>query len=137
MLQMEFSQAEIQELQTQKRYHQHPRVRQRMEAVHLKALNYGHKEIGVIVGISQTTLRSYPQMYQAGGIKGLEQLDFYRPESELEPYWDNLEAEFKANPVQNINQAAERIEELTGIHRSPDQVRRYRITNMTNIFENW
>lgn len=125
MIQIEFSQEEIEALQTERRHHPHPRVRQRMETVYLKALGYSHQEIGRVVGISQKTLRSYLRMYQVGGVTRLKQLDFYQPTSALEAHRATLEAEFKAKPVQNIDEAADRIEQLTGVRRSPDQVRRY------------
>lgn len=125
MIQIDFNPEEIEALQTERRNHAHPRVRQRMETVYLKALGYSHQEIGRVVGISQKTLRSYLRMYQAGGITRLKQLDFYQPSSALEAHRATLETEFKANPVQNINEAADRIEQLTGVRRSPDQVRRY------------
>lgn len=96
-----------------------------MEAVYLKALGYSHQEIGRIVGISQKTLRSYLRLYQTEGLAGLKRLNFYQPSSALEPHRATLEAEFAANPVQTINEAVERIEQLTGVRRSPDQVRRY------------
>lgn len=125
MIQIDFSPAAIEALQTQRRSHPHSRVRQRMETVYLKALGYSHQEIGRVVGISQKTLRSYLRMYEAGGISRLKHLDFYQPRSALEAHRATLETEFKANPVQNINEAADRIAHLTGIRRSPDQVRRY------------
>jgi transposase len=43
----------------------------------------------------------------------------------LSPHRATLEAEFTANPSQTIDEAVERIEQLTGIRRSPTQVRQY------------
>lgn len=125
MIQIEFSQTEIEALHKERRYHAHPRVRQRMETLYLKALGYSHQEIGRVVGISQKTLRDYLRGYQSGGIEALKALNFYQPQSALEAHREKLEAEFKANPVQNINEAVDRIEALTQVRRSPDQVRRY------------
>jgi transposase len=122
---MEFSEEDIEALQKERRNHPHSRVRQRMEAVYLKALGYSHQEIGRVVGISPKTLRNYLRMYQLGGLSRLKRLNFYQPSSALEAHRATLEREFKTNPVQNINEAADRIEQLTGIRRSPDQVRRY------------
>jgi hypothetical protein len=36
-----------------------------------------------------------------------------------------LAAEFKAKPAQSMKEAADRVEKLTQVRRSPDQVRRY------------
>jgi transposase len=96
-----------------------------MDTLHLKALGYPHQEIGQMVGISQKTLRDYVRRYQAGGIEALKARNFYQPQSALEPYRAILEAEFKARPAQSMKEAADRIEKLTQVGRSPDQVRRY------------
>lgn len=125
MIRIEFSETDIKALQREKQSHSDPRVRRRMETLHLKALGYSHQEIGTIVGITQKTLRSYLRLYQAGGIEALKQRQFYQPQSALEPHRATLEAEFKARPAQSMKEAADRIEKLTNVRRSPDQVRRY------------
>lgn len=125
MIKIEFNAEEIEQLHYERRYHPHPRVRQRMETLYLKALGYSHQEIGRIVGIGQGALRRYLRMYQAGGIEGLKELNFYRPESELNEHREQLKAEFEARPAKSINEAVQRIEKLTGIRRSPTQVRKF------------
>jgi transposase len=62
---------------------------------------------------------------QKGGLEELKKLNFRRPSSELEFHRETLEAAFKANPPRTINEAIERIEQLTGIRRSPTQVRQF------------
>jgi len=47
------------------------------------------------------------------------------PQSELEDYCEQLKAEFEARPAKSINEAVQRIEELTGIRRSPTQVEQF------------
>ena len=123
MIKLEFTDAEIDALHYEHLYHPHPRVRRRMETVYLKALGFSHQDIGHIVRISQGTVRSDLRLYQAGGIEGLKQLNFYRPTSELEAHREELIAEFDARPAKSVNEAAKRIETLTGIRRSPTQVR--------------
>lgn len=125
MIRIEFSETDIKALQQEKRSHPDPRVRRRIETLHLKALGYPHQEIGQIVGITQKTLRDYLRLYQAGGIEALKVRKFYQPQSALEPHRATLEAEFKARPAPSMKEAAARIEQLTGVRRSPDQVRRY------------
>lgn len=125
MIKIEFSADEIEQLHYERRYHPHARVRQRMEALYLKALGYQHQEIGQIMQISQKTLRDYLRMYQAGGIEKLKSLEFYQPQSELLEYLDELKAEFKTRSPKTINEAVKRIEDLTGIRRSPTQVRKF------------
>ena len=50
---------------------------------------------------------------------------FYRPKSELESQRETLKKYFEKNPPATINEAVYRIEELTGIKRSPTQVRKF------------
>ena len=125
MIKLEFSSEVVKQLHYERRYHPHPRVRQRLEAVYLKAIGYQHQEIGRIVGIGQKTLRSYLRMYQAGGIEALKTLNCYRPKSELDEHSEQLKAEFEIRPAKSINEAVQRITKLTGIRRSPTQVDKF------------
>ena len=125
MIRIEFSEADLKVLLREKKSHPDPRVRRRMETLHLKGLGYSHQEIGRIVGITQKTLRSYLRLYQAGGLAALKQRHFYQPQSALAAHRATLEAEFRAKPAQSMKEAADRIEKLTKVCRSPDQVRRY------------
>lgn len=122
MLKLKFTPEIIDQLYQERTRHAHSRVRQRMEAVYLKALGLSHKEIGRIVRISQTTLREYLQMYQEGGIEALKELNFHQPKSDLDDHQDSLRQEFEQRPPATIGEAVDRIEKLTGLRRSPTQV---------------
>ncbi len=125
MIKLEFTAAAIEQLHYERRYHTHPRVRQRMEAVYLKARGYPHHEIGHLMGISQKTLRGYLRLYQTGGVAALKVLNFYRPQSKLLEHRDQLKAEFTARPAKSVPEARHRIEKLTGIRRSRTQVGKF------------
>lgn len=122
MIKLEFTPETIDQLHHERTHHPHPRVRQRMEAVYLKALGLPHQEIGRIVRISQATLREYLQMYQQGGIEALKELNFHQPKSDLDDHQDSLRQEFEQRPPTTISEAVARIEKLTGLRRSPTQV---------------
>jgi transposase len=122
MLQLSFTQEEIQELDYQRYHHPHPRVQRKMEALLLKARGLPHHQIAHCVGICENTLRSYLEQYQAGGIEALKVLQFHRPTSQLSTHRDTIEAYFQAHPATTIPEAVKRIEELTGLKRSPTQV---------------
>ena len=122
MIKLKFTPEIIDQLHHERTRHAHPRVRQRMEAVYLKALGLPHQEIGRIVRISQATLREYLQMYQEGGIAALKELNFHQPKSDLDDHQDTLRQEFDQRPPATIDEAVERIEKLTGLRRSPTQV---------------
>ena len=122
MLQLSFTEEEIQELDYQRYHYPHPRVQRKMEALLLKARGLPHHQIAHCVGICENTLRSYLEQYQAGGIEALKVLQFHRPTSQLSAHRDTIEAYFQAHPATTIPEAVKRIEELTGLKRSPTQV---------------
>jgi transposase len=94
-----------------------------MEALWLKSQGMEHQAITQLVGISANTLRSYLREYQSGGIERLKEIRFHRPSSELMKHAQSLETHFRTHPPVNINSAITTIETLTGIRRSPTQVR--------------
>lgn len=122
MLRLTFSEEDIKELHDQRYHHPHPRVQQKMEALLLKAKGLPHHQIATCVGICENTLRTYLKQYQAGGIEALKVLQFYRPTSDLEAHHDTIEAYFQEHPPSTIPEAVKRIEQLTGLKRSPTQV---------------
>lgn len=122
MIKPKFTAAAIDQLHQGRTQHPHPRVRQRMETVYLKALGFSHQEIGRIVRISQTTLREYLLLYEQGGIEALQELNFNQPKSELADYQEELRHEFEQRPAATLAEAAARIEQVTGLRRSPTQV---------------
>jgi hypothetical protein len=119
MLQMEFTAQECDQLYHETFYNPDPEVRKRCAAVYCKALALPHKDIGTFVRVSQPTVRRYLKAYQAGGLAQLTQVNRYTPTSELEAHRTALTAEFQARPPQTVNEAAERIEQKTGLRRSP------------------
>ena len=130
MIKLTFTDKDIDQLHQERTQHPHPRVRQRMEAVYLKALKLSHQEIGRIVRISPTTLREYLLLYQRGGIEALKELNFNQPKSELEEYQDELRQEFEQKPAATLVEAADRIKKLTGltveevIHQPPEKAKK-------------
>lgn len=123
MLQILFSEQAIADLRDERYHHPHPRVQMKMEALLLKSQGLPHHTIAACVGISEPTLRSYLRAYHAGGIEALRELHFAQPTSKLEAYRTTLEAHFQAHPPANASQAAAVIKEITGIKRSPTQIR--------------
>lgn len=123
MLRIMFSEQDIAELRYERYHHPHPRVQMKMEALLLKSRGLPHHEIAACVGVSEPTLRTYFRTYLAGGIAALREVHFYQPTSDLEQHRATLEAYFTEHPPANATQAAVVIEELTGIKRSPTQIR--------------
>ena len=123
MLQLVFSEADKQALHYERYHHPHPRVQQRMEALWLKSQGVPHHQIAPLCAISANTLRSYLKLYQRGGVEALKQLNFHCPQSALSAHRDTIETHVQEHPPQTINEAVAMLEALTGIRRSPRQVR--------------
>ena len=81
--------------------------------------------ISRIVGVSTRQIYNYRKAYETGGIAAITTDMRYRPESELEAYKDMIQADLTVRPVATASEACERIKALTGIHRSPTQVRAF------------
>jgi transposase len=123
MLRLEFSEADNHALSHERYHHPHPRVQQRMEALWLKRQGLPHQRIATLCAISGNTLRAYLELYQAGGMEAQKQLNFYRPQSLLNEQRESIEAHLRAHPPHTITEAVSVIEALTGIRRSPTQIR--------------
>jgi len=117
---------ETQDALNYERYHHPvPLVQRRMEVLWLKSHNLPHALIAKLAGVSENTMREYFRLYEEGGIEKLKEVNFYRPESELQAHTTTLEAYFQAHPPASIKEAQSEIEALTGIKRSETQVREF------------
>ena len=125
MIQIEFSEQEKQALYYERFHYPHPRVQKKMEALWLKSQEIPHHQISQLVTIAPNTLRTYLRDYPQGGIEKLKEINFYRPQSKLEEHRTSLEDYFRKNPPASINEAVNKIEELTGIKPSPTQIRKF------------
>jgi len=124
-IQIEIS-PEIQEILNYERYHHPvPLVQRRMEVLWLKSHGLPHAQIATLAGVADNTMREYFRLYGEGGLDKLKEVNFYRPESDLQGQFSSLEAHFRANPPATIKQAQSEIESLTGIKRSESQVRQF------------
>jgi len=69
MIKLTFTEQEKQELNEGRYQHEHPRVRQKMEALWLKSQGVSHGKICQYAHISSTTLTHYLKQYEQGGIE--------------------------------------------------------------------
>lgn len=122
MFKIDFSPEEIEALHYERYHYPHPWVQQKMEALYLKSQGLSHQDICRIVRISKPTLVSYLNDYLEGRIEKLKEINFNQPESELEPHATTLKEYFEQHPPATIAEAQNKIEELTGIKRSPTQI---------------
>lgn len=97
---------EIQKVLNYERYHHPvPLVQRRMEVLWLKSHGLPHELIAKLAGISENTMREYFQLYEEGGTEKLKEVNFCRPESELNGHITSLEAYFREHPPATIKEA--------------------------------
>lgn len=125
MRQIGFSQDDIKQLSYQSIHHSHPMVRRRMQALLLKSQGVPHKEIGLYLNISQTTLRKYFDLYLSGGVAILQQLHYQGKTNHLLQQQEVIVAAMEANPPTTLKQAQAIIKDATGLERSLPQVRAF------------
>ena len=125
MIQIAFTDTEIAALAYERYHHPSPLVQQRMEVVYLKSQGLPHQDIARLCRISRQTLVTILHLYQEQGIERLKQFHFAGQPSALNAYQSTLEAHFRAHPPRTVAQAQAEIERLTGIRRSPTQIRAF------------
>ena len=125
MIRITFSEADIAALNYERYHHPSPHVQKRMEVLYLKSKDLPHHEIRRLCGISKPTLVAYLRTYQFGGIEQLKQLHYQGQPSALNAHHETIEAYFKDHPPRTSAEAQAVIERLTGIKRSPTQIRAF------------
>ncbi len=125
MIYINFSEEEINQLNYERYHYPHPLVQKRMEALYLKSQKLSHQDICRLCRLSRPTLSIYLKTYLQGGIESLKQLAYQGQASQLNQHQTTIEQEFEKNPPRTSTQASAMIEQLTGIKRSPTQVREF------------
>jgi transposase len=125
MIQIAFSDADIAALDYERYHHPSPQVQKRMEVLYLKSKGLAHHEIRRLCGISKSTLVTYLRIYQMGGIEHLKQRHYHGQSSDLNAYQETIESYFEQHPPRTTTEAQAVIERLTGIKRSPTQIRAF------------
>ena len=128
MIRIAFSEEEKRALDYERYHHPHPHVQRKMEALWLKSQQLPHKDICKFTGISKHTLCTYLQAYKQGGLEKLKEIKFYKPKSALALHAKTIRTYFREHPPVSINAARDKIYEITGITRSPTQVRQFLIS---------
>ena len=105
--------------------HPNLHVRDKMWTIWLLHCGVTRQKAAEIVGVSRATVQRYVEAYRQGGLDGLRHSNVQKPESELAAFRDIIRASFEKAPACTIAEACDRIEKLTGIRRSPTQVRKF------------
>ena len=96
-----------------------------MEALLLKSEGLAHGRIAKLLEISENTLREYFREFLDGGIERLQEVRWTGPSSQLLPFGQTIKEDFEACPPATLQEAQQRIEQLTGIRRGRSQVHEF------------
>ena len=91
----------------------------------MKSLGFAHHDIADVIGCCRNTVGNYLTLYEKLGMDGLRQLKHCKPQSELDGHKTLVMATFKECPPRSVKEAAQQIENLTGIKRSLGRIRSY------------
>lgn len=126
MLRINLSQAEIERLSYERYYYPCPIVQKRIQAVFIKATTeFSDIEAGQISGLHRHSVNHWVRAYQSGGFESLCQYNYGTNKSELEKHSGSILKSFTERPPMSAREAKVRIEEMTGISRSPSQIRTF------------
>ena len=105
----------------------HPASHVRRKMLVLWLLHHGdtRERAGTITGLGRATVQRYVRAYQDGGLDGLRRWGGTGPVSDLAAHAEAIRASLTAQPVRTSAEAADRIEQLTGIRRQPTQTRAF------------
>ena len=76
-----------------------------------------------VAGVGRATVQRYLAAYRDGGLDGLRPWGVVGPVSELARHAEAIKASLHEKPVRTIAEAADRIEQLTGLSRRLTQTR--------------
>ena len=96
-----------------------------MEALYLRSQQVANGEILRLCGISKARVQRSLTAYVTGGMEQLKHFEPRRPRRALHHHRTTIEAAFQQRPPATVVEAAARIEALTGMVRTPTQVRQF------------
>lgn len=126
MLTLSISEADTQKLNYERFRIQCPLLQKRMHTLYLKATtNYTHQSIAHMADVHPDTVTDYIRCFNEEGWEGICRLRYRINQSELDNHKIALMEAFTKTPPHTINQAIEQISTLSGLSRSPTQVRHW------------
>lgn len=126
MVPLNLSDAEIQRLNYERYHYPCPHVQKRIHAVFMKAtIGLSNEMIGQLVGLHRHAVSEWINAYRTGGFDALCRFDYGANKSELDAQADSILKSFSECPPMNAREAKSRIENITGIRRSPTQIRAF------------
>jgi len=107
--------------------HSHPTrsIRERMNVVWMLHNGTHREEAAKLANVSRSTVQRVVRTFLQNRLDEVRKWDANGPVSEMEPFRDIIRKSLEERPARTVAEAAERIEELTGLRRQPTQVRKF------------
>jgi transposase len=105
--------------------HPNPIVRRRMLVLWLLHCRLTRVEAAKVAVVGLAPVERIVEAYRDHSLDGLRQWNRKRPTSELASSRDLIRESFEKEPVRSVAEAADRIENMTGLRRGPTQVRKF------------
>jgi len=115
MITLKLSEKQLADLYDEILSNANPRARMKCLIVYLRAKGRPRHEIADIARVDEDTVTNAVKKYVEGNLAGLLKEDYRKPESQLEPYNEQLRALFEKQPPHTVNHAIEIIFEETGV----------------------
>ena len=120
------SKRELKELDYNRYNFPSPIVQRRISAIYIKAVTgYSDAEVSKITGLHRNSVDRFISLYKEKGLQGVLRLEYGKRISDLEGYKGDIIREFERDPPKSSNEARQRLIKLTGIKKSPTQVRKF------------
>jgi transposase len=120
------NESEIDKLNYERYAYPDPMIQKRISAVYLKGvLRLSNKMIGLAVGLHANSVSRWISVYKKEGYEGLLSNGYGGLKSELENDCVSILDSFNNQPPLTAAEAAGRIKDMTGLVRSPQQVRAF------------
>jgi transposase len=101
-------------------------IQKRLFCVYLKAVScYSNQAIGLIAGLHPNSVSHWLKVYQMQGYQGLLVNNYGTNKSDLQEHSRSILDCFSKKPPHSAAEASQRIGEITGIVRSPQQIRTF------------
>jgi transposase len=123
MIQLEFTADEIQTFRQSALHHPHPFVRKKSLVLLLHSWKIATKDVSELIDVSENTTRSYLREYQTGGLQKTTEVRFRKPQSQLNPYDEQIKQLIDERPCSTMKQICALVHENLGIYLKPSAMR--------------
>jgi transposase len=125
MIDLELTEAQLDELHKEASGNSCPRARRKCWVVYLRGKGYPCREIADVVRVDSDTVTEYARKYRDGGLPGLLAEDYRQPGGRLDGHAERLKEAFREQPPHTVSQAMEVIERETGVRLKPSACRAF------------